>query len=174
MIVILFINKLENVKDTSKDSILVSLDVKALYTYIPNHEGIETVKETLNNQAKKPIATQVIIKFLTLKLTLHNFVFSGINYIQKKGRALFHNLACKSENLIYLLQCRICQIQYIGKSGTPFNIRLNNHRKDAKSQASILPCKHFNEQNCNSQQHAEFTLTEQIKKQTTTEETRTL
>ena len=39
-----FINKLENVKDTSKDSILVTLDVKALYTNISNHEGIETVK----------------------------------------------------------------------------------------------------------------------------------
>ena len=43
-------------KDTSKESILVTLDVKALYTNIPNHEGIEAVKETLNNKAKKPIA----------------------------------------------------------------------------------------------------------------------
>ena len=83
-----FINKLENVKDTSKDSILVTLDVKALYTHISNHEGIETVKETLNNQAKKPIATRVIIKFLYLILTLNNFVFNGINYIQKKGCAM--------------------------------------------------------------------------------------
>ena len=33
---------------------------------------------------------------------------------------------------------------------------------------------HFKEQNHNFQQHAEFTLIEQIKKQTTTEETRTL
>ena len=39
-----FINKLENVKDTSKDSILITLDVKALYTNISNHEGTETVK----------------------------------------------------------------------------------------------------------------------------------
>ena len=83
-----FINKLENVKDTSKDSILVTLDVKALYTNIPNHEGIEAVKETLNNHAKKPIATRVIIKFLYLILTLNNFVFNGINYIQMKGCAM--------------------------------------------------------------------------------------
>ena len=56
----------------------------------------------------------------------------------------------------------------------PFNIHLNNHRKDAKSQASILACKHFNEKNHNFQQHAEFTLIQQLKKQTTTEEKRTL
>ena len=59
------------------------MDVKALYTNIPNHEGIEAVKETLNNQAKKPIATRVIIKFLYLILTLNNFAFNGITYIQK-------------------------------------------------------------------------------------------
>ena len=34
-----FINKFQNIKDTSKDSILVALAVKALYTNIPNHEG---------------------------------------------------------------------------------------------------------------------------------------
>ena len=78
---------------------------------------------------------------------------------------IFHNLTCKSENLIYLLQCRICQIQYDGKSETTFNIRLNNHRKDPKSQASFLACKHFNEENHSFQQHDKFTLIEQIKKQ---------
>ena len=83
-----FIDKLENVKDTSKDSILVTLDLKALYTKTPNHEGIEAVEETLNNQAKKSIATRVIIKFLYLRLTLNNVAFYGINYIQNKGCAM--------------------------------------------------------------------------------------
>ena len=92
----------------------------------------------------------------------------------KETFQIIHNLTCRSENLIYLLQCRICRLKYAGKSATPFNIRLNTHRKDAKSQASILACKHFSEQNHNFQQHAEFTLIEQIKKQTTAEETRTL
>ena len=52
-----FINKLENVNDTLKDSILVKLNGKALHTNILTHDGIDAVKETLNNQAKKPIAT---------------------------------------------------------------------------------------------------------------------
>ena len=79
-----FINKLENIKDISKDSILVTLDVKPLYTRISIHECIEAVKETLNNQGNKPIATRVIIKFLYIILTLNNFAFNGINYLQKK------------------------------------------------------------------------------------------
>ena len=96
------------------------------------------------------------------------------SYSTKETFQIFHNLTSKSENLIYLLQCRICQLQYVGKSETPFNIRLNNHRKDTKSKASILACKHFNEQNHNFQQHTELTLIKQSKKQTTAEETRTL
>ena len=92
----------------------------------------------------------------------------------KETFQIFHKLTCNSENLIYLLQCSICQLQYVGKSETPFNIRLNNHTKDAKSQASILACKHFSKQNHSFQQHAEFTFIEQIKKQTTAEEIKTL
>ena len=42
-----FINKLGNIKGTSKDCILLTLNVKALYTNIPNHEGIEAVKKRL-------------------------------------------------------------------------------------------------------------------------------
>ena len=69
----------------------------------------------------------------------------------------------------------MCQLQYVGKSETPFNIRLNNHWKDTKSQASILE-HNFNEQIHNFQKHAEFTLIEQIKKKqkTTAAEIRTL
>ena len=63
-----FVNKLENVEDTSKDSILVTLGVKALYPNILNHVGREAVKETLNNQANKPITTRVIVKCLFLIL----------------------------------------------------------------------------------------------------------
>ena len=64
------------------------MDVKTLYTNISNHESIEAVKETLNNQAEKPIAIRVINKFLYLTLTLNKFVFNGINYLQKIGCAM--------------------------------------------------------------------------------------
>ena len=45
---------------------------------------------------------------------------------------IFHKLNCKSSFAIYLMECTLCKIQYVGKTEeTPFNIRLNNHRKDA-------------------------------------------
>ena len=83
-----FINKLETVKHKSKDSTLVTLIVRGLYTNIPNHEAIEAVKETVNNQTSKPIIAQVIIKFFYLILTLNNFTFNGNNHLHIKGCAM--------------------------------------------------------------------------------------
>ena len=79
---------------------------------------------------------------------------------------IFHDLTCKCENLIYLLQCRVCKLQQVRKSETTFNIRLKNHRKNANSEKSILACKNFNKPNHNFHHHAEFTLIEQIRKET--------
>ena len=34
------------------------------------------------------------------------------------------------------MECTLCKIQYVGKEEAPFNIRLNNHRKDANGSDS--------------------------------------
>ena len=44
---------------------------------------------------------------------------------------IFHTVNCKS-TLIHIIECRICRLQYIGKSETAFNLRLNNHRNHIK------------------------------------------
>ena len=43
---------------------------------------------------------------------------------------ILHNINCQSNWIIYLSECNLCKIQYVRKSVGPFNIRLNNHRKD--------------------------------------------
>ena len=56
-----------------------------LYTSIPNHVGIDAAKETLNNGAKKAIATRIIVDFFYLILILKSFVLNDIiNYFQIK------------------------------------------------------------------------------------------
>ena len=73
--------------------------------------------------------------------------------------------------MIYLLECLLCKIQYVGKSETPFHIKLNNHRKDIKNPHAIETWKHFN--NCNHVflKHRKFILIEQLNnmKNTSTE-----
>lgn len=49
---------------------------------------MSAVKRAYDNYAKETTTTKVIATFLTLKLTLNNFVFDCIHYLQIKGCAM--------------------------------------------------------------------------------------
>ena len=55
-------------------------------------------------------------------------------------------------------------MQYAGKSEAPFNIRLNNHRKDSKKEDAMLVCPHFQNSNHIFERDTKFILTEQMTK----------
>ena len=82
-----FIKKTKDLK-VPKDAILVSLNVKALYTSIPNLEGIAAVKRAYDKYQQKTVATKVRTTFLALILTLNNFIFNSKLYLQIKGCAM--------------------------------------------------------------------------------------
>ena len=48
-----------------------------------------------------------------------------------------HEISCKIGNYIYLLTCKNCNVQYVGESITPVNIRMNQHR------TSTIGCSHM-------------------------------
>ena len=39
------------------------------------------------------------------------------------------NLSCKSNNIVYLITCSVCKIQYVGETGRNFDIRMSEHIK---------------------------------------------
>ena len=83
-----FLNNIKNRDNLPKDTYLVTLDVKSLYTNIPKSEGITAVKRSLERHLKRTVDTKVITTFLELILTLTNFIFNGKNYVQVKGCAM--------------------------------------------------------------------------------------
>lgn len=46
---------------------------------------MEVAKETLNSFPKKLFTTKIVIRILFEILTLNNFIFNGIHYVQKLG-----------------------------------------------------------------------------------------
>ena len=60
------------------------------------------------------------------------------------------------------------KIQYVGKSETSFNIRLNTHRKDIKIPNAIEACKNFNNNEHSFTKHGKFIKTEQLRNIDTT------
>ena len=79
------IKAIENVPD---NYYLVLLDVKSLYTNIPNSKGIKVMKTSLDNFPKKAITTKVVTTFQSLIITLSNFVFNCQKNLQIKGSAM--------------------------------------------------------------------------------------
>ena len=76
---------------------------------------------------------------------------------------LYHNVNCKSINVIYLIECTLCHFKpYVGKCETGFNLRLNNHRTHAKSDKSILVDKHFTSTDHDFTKHAKITIIEKL------------
>ena len=82
----------------------------------------------------------------------------------KRTFNIFHKLTCKSQYAIYLMEYILCKIQYIGKSKNPFNLRLNNHRKDVNNPKAIPTCNNFKIHGHSFMKHAKFTLIEQLTK----------
>ena len=45
-----------------------------------------------------------------------------------KSYSINYHLDCNSENVVYLLSCRVCNLQYVGSTVTSFRLRFNNHK----------------------------------------------
>ncbi len=86
------------------------------------------------------------------------------SHVTKKRYNIFHRVTCKSKYVIYLLECSICQIQYVGKSEWPMNIRINKHRNDVFRDDAIHVCQHFKQPGHNFTRDAKITIIEELKK----------
>ena len=52
---------------------------------------------------------------------------------------------CKSDNVVYLIQCKRCGKQYVGETENPLHLRMNGHRSDYYRKLPDKPvAMHFN------------------------------
>lgn len=67
------------------------------------------------------------------------------------GRDVSHSindaLTCRSDNIVYLITCRKCKIQYVGETGRSLAQRLNQHRSDINIRKRTPITLHFNSVN---------------------------
>lgn len=77
-----FLRKIEEINKRGplpENAVLVTLDVKGLYTNISHEEGIKCTEEALNERLDKTIPTAFIVRMLSL--LLHNNIFEFNIYI---------------------------------------------------------------------------------------------
>ena len=61
-----FLRKINIIETIPDNSYLVFLDLRSLYTSIPNSEGIKAVKTSVENFLGRKVATKVITTFKSL------------------------------------------------------------------------------------------------------------
>ena len=129
------------------------------------HNNEKRIKTKINHHTGKCVpcnstrclCCQQLISTTTLKSNQTNKTFKIYLRVNYKGGFV-----------IYLLECYICNFQYIGKSETPFNIRLHKYRKDVKKSNAIPACKHFNRHDHDFNNHGKIVIIEQLRNIRTT------
>ena len=106
-----------------------------------------------------PRASKILGKFCC-KQVISSSTFKS--QLTNKSYTVFHEAHCSSAYVIYLMECTLCKKQYVVKSETSFNIKLNNHHKDVKKPDAILVCRHFEERNHVFSKHANFIIIDKL------------
>ena len=60
------------------------------------------------------------------------------------------------------MECTSFTKQYVAKAKTSFNIRLKNHREDAKNQNTPLAFRHFQQQSHNFNSHTKCIIIDKL------------
>ena len=93
------INELNKKQTIPQNALLVTWDLKSLYTNIPHKEGLEALKITLENENMSQKKIETILDFSKLVLSYNHFKFLGQNYLQRLGTAMGTKMAPSYANI---------------------------------------------------------------------------
>jgi hypothetical protein len=77
-----------------------------------------------------------------------DFIVTGSSFHDRKRSVdlnITNSFNCNSTNVIYLISCKKCAVQYIGQTGRTLRDRLNNHRSTIITRKKTAIAIHFNE-----------------------------
>ena len=94
-----FLEKLQNISILPVETLLVTLDVKSLYTNIPHSEGIEACQTALNTSQVLRPPTEDLVHLIELILIKNNFTFQGEHCHQIHGTAMGTRMAPSYANI---------------------------------------------------------------------------
>ena len=83
-----FLRSLEEISDIKEDDILASIDVKALFTNIPEEDGLESLQSVLETRTNKEVPTDFLITLMKLILRNNLFSFHDGVFRQEIGGAM--------------------------------------------------------------------------------------
>lgn len=98
-----------------ENNMLFTMDVKGLYTNIPNKDGLEAMKYYLEQEDSLPAPKTCILRLAELVLTLNCFEFNGEFYKQISGTMMGTPFAVNYSNLAMSFQEKKINNDYDGE-----------------------------------------------------------
>ena len=71
----------------------------------------------------------------------------GMRFTSTSTRETFFSkvmVNCKSGDLVYLIECKRCKLQYVGETENPLHKRMNGHRSEHKCKLPEQVAVHYN------------------------------
>ena len=103
---------------------------KSLAQYLVRARFTNAPKENINGT----------LKCTSRNCQICNFLCLGDTFCSNKNGKEFkinYNLDCNCSNVIYLINCTKCKVQYVGSTTTRFRTRFNNHKSRVNAHVNL-------------------------------------
>ena len=88
-----------------------------------HHKQLTSTKDTTNNEGLEDkhfgLGIQIYI-YMSISMFHSN--------IDSREYRINYSFNCNSSNVVYLLECTVCDVQYVGSTCTPFRLRFNDYK----------------------------------------------
>jgi hypothetical protein len=131
-----------------KGTTLSNLLIKAKLTTNPvnldeNDRTLIDILDSLDNENN-----ETVDKCHTPRCNCCNIIDIGPSFNSAKNNSHFfvnRNMNCSSKNVIYLISCKKCRLQYVGETSMRLKDRLNNHMSTIRTNKNTAVAIHFNQ-----------------------------
>ena len=89
------------------------------------------------------VAVPLGVKLVNIYVRATRLLYSNITRRNYSVVSYDSTMNCATENVVYLISCRKCGVQYVGETRQKLRSRFNNHRNRLKSMANLYLYKHF-------------------------------
>ena len=131
----------DRVKRPSSGWMAVTTITHHYYMITNKFENLHALQRKINTRALLPDARPSRPILAVKKITYIQAL--RLNTVQPIGPLTFfipesRFFPCNSNNVVYLLSCKVCHAQYVGSTTTKFRVRFNNHKVRFKAHSRLF------------------------------------
>jgi hypothetical protein len=127
----------------NKNPLFNNIRIITAYSVHPNLGKI-----LANTKPRAPLKSSAgCTKCASIRCKACNFIIESKNFTSsttQKTYSIHEHISCTSKNVVYLITCKLCGLQYVGETGRMLKERINDHLSAIRLQKETPIGIHFN------------------------------